>query len=363
MQEKTLFPALPARIFGSIQAAIFLKKNARTNRLIQACRVKYYFVLLKVYNITLITGENGRGRIVTRLDDLLEPLSQGVWEVVIPREAVDESLDTGWVRSHINVPSPGTIASFRKGRFHAHETRTEWRVHLDRYDPKTNPLMHLIDDAPLVLMISDTFMTLIMDTRRRERESTKESLKNQRFIWQEQIFYGILLILVGLFILNNPVQVFNRIFDLILPLAIMGVAFLFFARTFRAGLPRKYMLREFLSGIIIFGAGILAFLLPMDYWITGSLAVLAIWMIGSAGILLFRVAKGKKAVPEGFYSRLAVGLISLAIVILLLIFPKGVLVIEIEILGAVTILLGITLCTNGVRLRSWIREAPATADR
>ena len=35
----------------------------------------------------------------------------------------------------------------------------EWRVHLDRYDPKVHPLLHLVDDAPLLLMISDTFMT------------------------------------------------------------------------------------------------------------------------------------------------------------------------------------------------------------
>ncbi|WP_321507446.1 hypothetical protein [uncultured Methanoregula sp.] len=282
--------------------------------------------------------------------------------MAIPKVTVTEPLDTGWVQSRINVPSPGTIASYRKGRYHVHETKTEWRVHLDRYDPKKNPLLHLIDDAPLILMISDTFMTLIMDTRRAETESTAETLRTQRFIWQEQVVYGVLLGLVGFFILNNPVQVFKRIFDLLLPLAILGIAVMMFIRTFRARLREKYMTRDLLSGIVIFCAGILAFLLPMDYWVAGILALLTVWMIASAGMLLSRVAKGRHAVPEGFYSRMAIGIISLAITILLLICPKGILVILVEVLGAVTILLGITLCVNGLRLRTWIRQAPAAAD-
>jgi len=119
------------------------------------------------------------------LDDFLEPLSQGIWEVVIPKDTVTEPLDTGWRKSAINVPSPGTIASYRKGRFHVHETKTEWRVHLDRYDPKKNPVMHLVDDAPLILMISDTFMTLVMDTKRTAIRNTADILRTQRFIWQE----------------------------------------------------------------------------------------------------------------------------------------------------------------------------------
>ncbi|MFA4876857.1 MAG: hypothetical protein WC586_05550 [Methanoregula sp.] len=298
-------------------------------------------------------------RIMTRLDDCLEPLNEGIWEVEVSKELVTEPLDPAWKISSINVPSPGTIASYRKGRYHAHETRSGWRVHLDRYDPKKNPLLHLIDDAPLVLMISDTFMTLIMDTRHQDH-NIANTLKTQRFIWQQQVVYGVLLVIVGLFILNNPVQIFKQIFDLLLPLAILGVAVMIFIRTFRAGKKSEYMARDLLSGIVILGAGILAFLLPMDYWITGSLGVLAVWMFGSAGILLSRVAKGRSGVPEGFYSRMAVGILSLALTGLILICPKGILFILIEVLGAITILLGITLCTNGLRLRTWIRQVPVT---
>jgi len=90
---------------------------------------------------------------MTRLDDFLGPLHQGVWEVVVPKQEVTEPLDESWKKSEINVPSPEMVASYRKGQYHTHETKEEWKTHMDRYDPETSPGMHLVDDAPLVLML------------------------------------------------------------------------------------------------------------------------------------------------------------------------------------------------------------------
>ena len=296
---------------------------------------------------------------MTRLDDFLEPLNEGIWEVVIPKGEVTEPPDTGWLKSAINVPSPGTIASYRKGRFHVHETKTEWRVHLDRYDPRKNPVMHLVDDAPLLLMISDTFMTLVMDTRRTEIKKTADALKTQRFIWQEQVLFGFVLGLVGLFIINNPMNFFRSLFEQILPLVIICLAVIFLVRPFRTRLPEKYRAVDLSCGIGIFCAGIFAWYLPLAMWVVSILVILALWMIASAGILLKRVAKGRHAVPEGFYSRMAIGVISLVLAVLLFVSPAGILKFLVEILGAVTLLLGITLCINGLRLRKWMKQVPA----
>jgi uncharacterized membrane protein HdeD (DUF308 family) len=79
-------------------------------------------------------------------------------------------------------------------------------------------------------------------------------------------------------------------------------------------------------------------------------------MIASAGMLLVRVMKGRQAVPEGFYSRMAIGILSLGAAILLFFNPFGILLILMEILGAVTLLLGVTLCINGLRLRTWMKQ-------
>jgi uncharacterized membrane protein HdeD (DUF308 family) len=285
-------------------------------------------------------------------------LHQGVWEVAVPKETVTEPLDPRWKRSEINVPSPGTIASYRNGRFHVHETRDEWRVHLDRYDPKVHPLLHLVDDAPLLLMISDTFMTLIMDTRRTEMKDTEEILRTQRFVWQEQVVIGLILGLVGLRIMKNPVIFFTNILELIIPLAIVCLAITIIVSAVRTGSSDRDRNRDLVRGLGFFCAGIFAFILPLALWVIFLLAVLALWMIASAVMLLKRVMRGRDAVPEGFYSRLVIGIISLILAILLVFSPAGVLVLLIVVLGAVTLLMGITLCINGIRLRTLMKSIP-----
>jgi protein-S-isoprenylcysteine O-methyltransferase Ste14 len=272
---------------------------------------------------------------------------------------VTEPLDPGWKKSRINVPSPGTIASYRKGRFHVHEMRGEWRVHLDRYDPEVHPLLHLVDDAPLLLMISDTFMTLVMDTKRTDIKKTADILKTQRFIWQEQLIFGLILCLVGFFIINNPLNFFKNLFELIIPCVIIGLAIVILVRPFRTRLPENYQAVDLSRGAGILCAGIFAFILPLALWIIFILVILAAWMIASAGMLLSRVAKGRHAVPEGFYSRMAIGIISLILAIQLFFSPTVILIFLIEILGAVTVLLGITLCINGLRLRTWMKQTTA----
>jgi hypothetical protein len=295
---------------------------------------------------------------VTRLDDFLAPLHEGVWEVVVPKDTVTEPLDSGWKKSEINVPSPGTIASYRKARYHVHETKTGWRVHLDRYDPHANPLLHLVDDAPLILMISDTFMTLILDTRRTEITGTEDILKTQRFLWQEQVIAGLVLGLMGLFIAGDPVLFFRQIFELMIPLAITCLAVIVLARAILPRFSDTYRAGDLYRGTGILCAGIFTFFLPLSLWIVLVLAVLALWMIASAGMLLVRVLKGRSAVPEGFYSRMAIGILSLVSAILLFLNPFGILLVLMEILGAVTLLLGVTLCINGLRLRTWMKQIP-----
>ncbi len=295
---------------------------------------------------------------MTNLDDFLEPLYQGVWEVAIPKDLVTQPLDSGWKKSDINVPSPGTIASYRKGRFHVHETKSEWRVHLDRYDPKAHPLLHLVDDAPLLLMISDTFMTLILDTRRGDIDNTDDLLKTQRFIWQEQVVLGLFSVLVGFRILRNPAIFFMNIFEMMIPLAILVLAGMLLVRSFRSGLPEDFRKRGLIQGIGMVCLGIFASVLPLALWVIAVLVILAVWMVASAGILLRRVIKGRSAVPEGFFSRMAIGILSLVLAVFLLTSPAGILLVLMVVLGLITFLLGITLCINGLRLMAWMRANP-----
>ncbi|RQD82769.1 MAG: hypothetical protein D5R96_03910, partial [Methanocalculus sp. MSAO_Arc2] len=88
--------------------------------------------------------------------------------MVVGKTEVQAPLSEKWVLSRLNIPSPGTIASYRYGQYHLHETATECRVYLDRYDPREHPILHPADDAPLVLMVIDTLAALTSGPRKPE---------------------------------------------------------------------------------------------------------------------------------------------------------------------------------------------------
>lgn len=287
---------------------------------------------------------------MTRLDDFLQPLSQGVWEVEVPKEEVTEPLGDEWLKSDINVPSPETIASYRKGRYHVHETENEWRVHLDRYDPKKNPLLHLIDDAPLLLMISDTFITLISDIRRKEFKDTKKVLEEQKREWHLLVLAGIFLLLFGFHIIFHPLDSFQGFFGFIIPAVISVLGLVMISEPFRAKNSESFTWTDVFRGVCVLFAGIVAFDLPLKLWVTVLMAVLGLWMLASALVLLMRVKKGRSAVPEGFISRMLIAFVSLPLSVYMFMEPITIIWVLLVLLGLITSLIGLLLFVNGIRL-------------
>lgn len=284
------------------------------------------------------------------LEEFLGPLHHGVWEVVVPKNSVTVPPDPGWERSRINIPSPGTIASYRKGQYHAHETTTEWRVHLDNYDPKRHPVLHLIDDAPLLLMIGDTFVALVAGARNRTGDEDT-ILEGQTRAWRDQVLAGLFILLVGLFVITNPWLTFQGITRVFVPLVIVGLG----SYTVGKGasfFPFRILNRDLLyRGMCIMIAGFIAFYLPMGVWVTVILGILALWMLASAVMLLGRARKGRSAIPEGFVSRIVIAMLSLGLVALIIIDPIGVVALLMVLLGIVAFVLGVMLLVNGTRLK------------
>ena len=268
----------------------------------------------------------------------------------MPKGSFTEPLDSGWVKSPINVPSPGTLASYRKGQYHAHEQQTEWHVHLDNYDPKVHPYLHLVDDAPLLLMIGDTVVTLIAGTRKKTGNE-KEILEDQKRSWKEQVLIGILLMLVGVFIISNPLLTFKGIMQLLVPLAIVGLGIITSWHGIESSPLRVLPGGLLYRGIGIIIAGIIAFYLPLGLWVVVILGILALWMFASAVILLARARKGRAAIPEGFTSRLVIAILSFVLGVFILLDPKSMLQVLLVIVGAIASLLGLMLLVNGIRLR------------
>lgn len=286
------------------------------------------------------------------IEDFLHPLHEGIWEVVIPRDQVTEPLGEGWERSQLNVPTPGTIASFRCGQYHLHVTKTEFRVHLDRYDPRKHPILHLIDDAPLLLMISETFITLISFTREYYRSGTSENLKEQNAILRHHLLLGPLVIFLGLIFIFIPDLTFLGITTYLIP----GVVLISGALTLKSSLsvrPFRVINRnDLIGGVWIIGAGLILSAISPVLWGGVILFILSGWMFASSVMLLKRVIKGRTAVPEGFISRMLIGAVSLVLGIVTLIEPAAVLMIFMDVLGALTIVVGGIVTLTGVRLIS-----------
>ena len=264
-----------------------------------------------------------------------------------------EPLDAGWERSAINVPSPGTIASYRKGQFHAHETETEWRVHLDRHDPKVHPVWHLIDDAPLLLMIAGTFRALLMDVR---THNTKETLDEQNTTWRMLFLMGFAMMATGIFIGLDPYAFFEGIVLFLIPLIVVAVgASIIFRGSFFGRRSAATWSRIFLGlGVIAIGATLL--ILPSDLMAGFILLILALWTFSSGIVSVKRLSRGRSGVPEGFFKILAVGILSLILAGAILVAPDAVITILVGIVAIIVILLGLLLIGDSLSLRKRMKD-------
>ncbi|HIJ06656.1 MAG: Uncharacterized protein XE11_0138 [Methanomicrobiales archaeon 53_19] len=290
-----------------------------------------------------------------RLEDLLKPLHEGVWEVVVPKSGVASPLSENWVISRMNIPSPGTLASYRFGQYHLHETASEYRVHLDRYDPKEHPVLHLADDAPLVLMVIDTVSALLIDSKKAFVLDTPGLLSEQAKAWKLVAFCGIFMLLFGIRILTEPFITFDGLTRIIIPLLFLALSYPFLRSAF---VMRPFRLRSIGRFIIGLGIALLAlssFFSEPDELAGIFLFVLAIWTFASAWISLKRVLKGKKAVPEGFWLRLAVGILSLVVAFMTVIAPDAIIEILMYLLAGIALLIGIYLLAEGMALRKRMR--------
>jgi uncharacterized membrane protein HdeD (DUF308 family) len=290
------------------------------------------------------------------LDDFLGPLHSGVWEVEVPKLSVTEPLGPAWVRSAINVPTPGTIASYRKGRYHVHETATEWKVHLDRYDPAVHPLMHLVDDAPLIFMIAATFAALVDNVRRTDAADTRTVLEEQTTAWQVLVLFGLAGMAVGASIVLRPIAAFSAIIHILLPLALLVLGVLIAGKGVGIAPVRISSGRRLLAGAAVVFVGAISYALPVKVWGVIIFVLIGIWGLGSAAVTIRRVSRGHTAVPGGFSTGCTIGGLSLLLALCIVVAPAASAALLTAVLGAITFLAGLTLVVNGMRLRGRMKR-------
>ena len=77
----------------------------------------------------------------------------------------------------------GAIRQYRYGVLHIREYDTHYSVHMDTVDPSSNPLGHLLVDAPEYLagataafIVGRRFGTTVYNMRKKEGKSTKDAV-------------------------------------------------------------------------------------------------------------------------------------------------------------------------------------------
>lgn len=99
-------------------------------------------------------------------------------EIFIDKSEVEEPL-VGWTKAIIAIPHDGSQASYRKGRLHMHDMGDHYAVHVDRIDPKKDPVGHLKDDAPETITMGvvgsvTAYPLLLYSMKRKEKKGRKE---------------------------------------------------------------------------------------------------------------------------------------------------------------------------------------------
>ena len=99
---------------------------------------------------------------------------------------------------------------------------------MDLYDPAKNPAMHLVDDAPLILMLGGTMESLWVDAKNTKKMDKKELLSEQGKTWRLIFLAGIALLAVGILVIVVELGAADKVFAafvvLVVPIAIMGFA-------------------------------------------------------------------------------------------------------------------------------------------
>jgi uncharacterized membrane protein HdeD (DUF308 family) len=237
-----------------------------------------------------------------------------------------------------------------------HETKVSYKVHLDRYDPETHPILHLVDDAPLLLMISDTVSTLIHYVSAPPPGSTEEILDDQERSWRWQIVIGLSMIFGGILVLSLDLQFFFDIISLVVPVLLSGVGIVIMVREYRDNRKKRRIPPGFFAGLIVLFIGIFSLLLDTEDWILLVFFIIIVWNFASAAFLL--LGSTKNIDPDTLGSRLVAGVFSLILAVFILTVPGSLELFLGITIGTLAILGGITLIVNGLRLRARMAGRP-----
>ena len=240
------------------------------------------------------------------------------------------------------------IDSYRKGPLHVHEYVEEYRVHLDRYDPEKHAILHLVDDAPMLLMIWGTVSTLSKEAAEAARGGMEDRMHSLSGTYRARILVGTAIVLIGAIVFLFPLEGATFLFLYALPAAVvfLGVAELFGALYQK----KEAKLVDVVIGSIVVALGLILFVIT-GFEVLVVLISLSVWLLGSGSLSLRAYKRARMVSKKDATPKLYVGVISLAMGVGVLFLPLEMFLILMLAFGIMIMLVGAVLVASGFGLR------------
>ncbi len=219
------------------------------------------------------------------------------------------------------------------------------------YDPEKNPVMHLVDDAPLALMIFETLETLTVSARDAKREDPVARIVNLRLSGGMRIALGALVLAIGFVLLLLAFGTTVLLFEVIVPALVVLAGVVLLANGIRLRARGEHANKDVVRGLALIAGGVLLYFFWFLYVVLLVL-ILAIWFLSSAAVTLARVVRTRGKLPQGFAFTLGLGLVSLLFAYWAFVDPARLVKILVLVLGLIMLIAGIFLITDGYGMRN-----------
>lgn len=203
-------------------------------------------------------------------------------------------------------------------------------------------------------MIYETMETIFVTGRVAAERDLRQRLADQRMSWSLQASLGVVLLAIGATLLHLTFGRTIIIFTVILPSLILILGFLMIVKGIRERDHREHAGQEVFCGGVLAVTGLVLFIFWEIYLVLIFLALM-IWFLSSVAVTLLRVVREHRKPTKGFGYTLGLGAGSLALGVLAITLPVGLIDLLLILLAGLVLMAGAFTLLDAWGLRNAAR--------
>ena len=165
---------------------------------------------------------------------------------------------------------------------------------------------------------------------------------------------GVVLLVIATILLFLAFYDPTPFFIVILPSLVLFIGLLTIVRGIRERKRKEQADRDIIRGVVVAGAGMVLFVF-WELYLVLILLILSIWLFSSAAVTLLRVFRERGNLPAGFWYTSGLGISSLALGVLAVTLPEGLVDLLICLLVGIVLIAGAFLVLDAWGLRNAAR--------